>query len=317
MTVIDAQELSKAYTDGFKKRSILALDAVTFSVTQGEIFGLLGPNGAGKTTFMKVALGIVQATSGRINITGRRPSDPRSRRKVGYLPENHRFPIHLTGLGLLQFTGRQYGLSASEISDRTDLLLPMVGMDKWGETKIRKYSKGMQQRIGLAQALMPDPDVLMLDEPTDGVDPVGKVEIRTVLERIRGEGKSIVLNSHLLAEVESVADRVAILSRGHIVRIASIDDLTQRQCQFKIRAEIGNRLVEVPEEVGRILSLSSGGLVVELVDDDKINFVIDELRMKKIAIRSVEPLKVSLEQSFIEAITQPVADDGDGEKAES
>lgn len=309
MTVIDAQELCKTYTDGFKKRGILALDAVTFSVIQGEIFGLLGPNGAGKTTFLKVALGIVQPSSGRITITGRRPSDPRSRNKVGYLPENHRFPIHLTGLGLLQFTGRQYGLSPSEINSRADLLLPLVGMEKWGQTKIRKYSKGMQQRIGLAQALVPDPDVLMLDEPTDGVDPVGKIEIRKIMERVRGEGKSIVLNSHLLAEVETVADRVAILSRGRVVKISSIEDLTKRQCQFNVTADIGNRLVVIPEEVGRILNLSATGIVVELTNDDKINYVIDELRMKKISIRSVEPLKVSLEQSFIEAIAQPAVDD--------
>ncbi|RKX27685.1 MAG: ABC transporter ATP-binding protein [Candidatus Zixiibacteriota bacterium] len=303
MTVIDVQGLTKVYQGGLKKRNIVALDNVTFSIKQGEIFGLLGPNGAGKTTFMKVALGIAHASSGRITITGKRPSDPSSRLHVGYLPENHRFPQHLTGLGLLESTGRLYGMSESEINVRTKQLLPMVGMDKWGSTNIRKYSKGMQQRIGLAQAMMPDPEVLMLDEPTDGVDPVGKVEIRGVLERIRDDGKSVVLNSHLLAEVESLADRVAILSRGRLVKISTVDELTSRQCQYEIKADIGNRLVEIPQDIGRVLNLSSQGLIVELVEDEKINYVIDELRMKKISIRSIEPLKISLEQSFIEEVT--------------
>jgi len=303
MTVIDVQELTKVYQGGMKKRGIVALDNLSLSIPQGEIFGLLGPNGAGKTTFLKVVLGIVRPSAGRVSVAGYKPADPRSRQHLGYLPENHRFPDHLTGLGLLEFTGRLHGLKRVEIDARTDRLLELVDMAKWSNTKIRKYSKGMQQRIGLAQALMPDPEVLLLDEPTDGVDPVGKVEIRKVLQRVREEGKSVVLNSHLLSEVESVADRVAILTRGRLVRVSTVDELTTRQSQYEIDAEIGNRLVKIPPEIGKILKVSTSKLIVELTADEKINYVIDELRMKKISIRSVQPLKLTLEQSFMDAIS--------------
>lgn len=313
MNIIDAQDITKVYQSGFKKRTITALDNVSLSVMRGEIFGLLGPNGAGKTTFLKVVLGIAQASSGEVFIGEYKPSDPRSRMRIGYLPENHRFPEHHTGLSLLESTARLYGMAASDYKKRTKDMLAMVDMSKWGETKIKKYSKGMQQRIGLAQAMVPNPDVLLLDEPTDGVDPVGKIEIRKVLERIREEGKSIVLNSHLLSEVESVADRVAILSRGKLVRVNTIDELTIKKSQYEILADIGNMIIKIPKEIGLILKLSTKELIVELTEDNNINYVIDELRHKKISIMSVKPSRMSLEQSFIETIsgTIPPTDKGD------
>ncbi len=303
MNVVDVHELTKIYPGGVRKAGVVALDGVTFTVEQGEVLGLLGPNGAGKTTFLKVLLGITQITSGSAGIAGYSPSDPRSRQKVGYLPENHRFPGYLTGLGLLEFTGRLYGMSLSEIDVRTDYLLELVGMDRWANTKIKKYSKGMSQRIGLAQALMCDPEILLLDEPTDGVDPVGKMEIRQVLKKVRQEGKSIVLNSHLLSEVEAVADRVAILSRGRLIRISSVDDLTSRSSQFEVEADIGSKVIEIPSNEGKIISISSKRLIIELDKAENINRVIDQLRLKRISIRSIKPMKVSLEQSFIETIS--------------
>jgi len=303
LNIIDAQDLTKVYQNGFKKRSITALDNVSLSVMQGEIFGLLGPNGAGKTTFLKVILGIAHASSGDVFIGEFKPSDPRSRLRVGYLPENHRFPEHHTGLSLLESTARLYGIAASDYTKRAKDMLALVDMSKWGDTKIKKYSKGMQQRIGLAQAMMPNPDVLLLDEPTDGVDPIGKIEIRKVLQHIREEGKSIVLNSHLLSEVESVADRVAILSRGKVVRINTMDEMTVKKSQYEIEADIGNMIIKIPKEIGMILKLSTKELIVELTEDDKINYVIDELRHKKISIKSVKPSKISLEQSFIDTIS--------------
>jgi len=303
LNIIDAQDLTKVYQNGFKKRSITALDNVSLSVMQGEIFGLLGPNGAGKTTFLKVILGIAHASSGDVFIGEFKPSDPRSRLRVGYLPENHRFPEHHTGLSLLESTARLYGITASDYTKRAKDMLALVDMSKWGDTKIKKYSKGMQQRIGLAQAMMPNPDVLLLDEPTDGVDPIGKIEIRKVLQHIREEGKSIVLNSHLLSEVESVADRVAILSRGKVVRINTMDEMTVKKSQYEIEADIGNMIIKIPKEIGMILKLSTKELIVELTEDDKINYVIDELRHKKISIKSVKPSKISLEQSFIDTIS--------------
>ena len=219
MNIVDVQELTKVYPTGMRKGGVVALDNATLSVKQGEIFGLLGPNGAGKTTLFKVLLNVTGANSGSCMISGLPPSDPLSRQKIGYLQENHRFPDYLTGIQLLVLTARMCRTKMSAKDERVGHLLTMVGMERWGNTKIRNYSKGMLQRIGLAQALVSDPEILFLDEPTDGVDPVGKKEIKDVLMKIRDEGKSIILNSHLLSEVEMVADRVAILSRGKVARI--------------------------------------------------------------------------------------------------
>ncbi len=304
MSVIETHDLSKIYRTGMRKGDIVALDRATISIEPGEIFGLLGPNGAGKTTMFRLLLGLTHATSGSATLFGHPPDEPRSRQKLGYLPENHRFPTHLTGHGLLLSTGRLYGMAGSDIEHRADELLELVSMDKWRDTKIGKYSKGMLQRIGLAQALIADPEVLLLDEPTDGVDPMGRVEIRDVLTKIRDRGRTIILNSHLLSEVEAVADRVAILQKGHVLKVSSVEALTSRQSQYEIEAEMGSKHIDLPEEVGRILAVTSKGLLVELADPENINVVIDRLRMKRISIRSVKPMKVSLEQSFVEAVTE-------------
>jgi len=303
MSVIEIQDLTKIYRTGMRKGDIVAVDNLNLTIQLGEIFGLLGPNGAGKTTLFKVLLNLTPATSGDVKLFGRPTSDPRSRLKVGYLPENHRFPHHLTGYGLLEFTGRMYGLPQFQIEERAEELLDVVGMTKWADTKMRKYSKGMGQRIGLAQAMLADPEVLMLDEPTDGVDPVGKIELRKVLEKIRESGKTIILNSHLLSEVESVADRVAILSRGRLVRVGTVRELTSRRSQYEIEAELGNQLLKIPEEIGKTIVVTSRGMTIELIKPENINDVIDMLRMKKISISSIKPMKISLEQSFIETIT--------------
>lgn len=302
MNVIEVTELTKIYDTGLRKGNVVALDRVNLQINNGEIFGLLGPNGAGKTTLFKILLGIVRATSGQASVNGFPPEDPESRTRVGYLPENHRFPHHLTGLGLLRTTGRLYDLSAGDIEANAAKLLPLVGMEKWAHTKIRKYSKGMTQRIGLAQALIADPEILMLDEPTDGIDPVGKVEIREILLRLKAAGKTVIVNSHLLSEVEQAADRVAIMSHGQIVKIGTVNALTVRQSQYEIEASIGDHLIEIPEEMGKIRSISADKMLVELQDENDINYLIDQLRLKRISIHSVKPVKISLEQSFFEAV---------------
>jgi ABC-2 type transport system ATP-binding protein len=311
MNVIEIDRLTKIYETRMRRGNITALDGVSLGVEQGEIFGLLGPNGAGKTSLLKVLLGITQATGGDVFIFGLRPSNPESRRKTGYLPENHRFPNHLTGQGLLEFTGRLFGLPQKVIDAQSDRILPLVGMDRWANTKIRKYSKGMMQRIGLAQALLPDPDILLLDEPTDGVDPVGKMEIRQVLQKVREEGKTIFLNSHLLSEVESVADRVAILSRGKVVRVDSVANLTRKQSQYQIEASIENNLVDVPAESGKVISVSSDGMLVEVPNFEGLNKIIDLLRLRGVLIKSVKPLTITLEQSFMEIVASGDAAEGE------
>jgi ABC-2 type transport system ATP-binding protein len=298
MNVIEVQSLTKVYTAG----KVVALREVSLSIQRGEIYALLGPNGAGKTTLFKVLLGISRITSGAAQITGFSPSDPRSRQKVGYLPENHRFPSHLTGLGLLRLTGQLYGCSRDEIRSRANELLDLVGMTRWADVKMKRYSKGMSQRIGLAQAMISDPEILLLDEPTDGVDPVGKIEMREVLKQVRAAGRSVVLNSHLLSEVESAADRVAILSEGRVLRVGSVDELTSRRSHYEIEGDFGSYELELPESIGRVLAKGEGRMTVELSDEKEINYVIDELRREEITIRSVKPMRISLEQSFLETV---------------
>lgn len=280
----------------------MALDRVSFTINSGEIFGLLGPNGAGKTTLFRVLLGMISKSSGEALLNGLPPTDHHSRDKVGYLPENHRFPGHVTGLGLLELTGRLCGMTDEELQPRCQWLLHLVGMERWANTKLKKYSKGMSQRIGLAQAMVTDPDILLLDEPTDGIDPVGKVEIRQLLQQLRDSGKTIVINSHLLSEVEMAADRVAILNYGRLVRIGTMEELTVRKSQYEIEAAIGDHLLEIPAEIGRSVYVSAEKLVVELTADERINDLIDLMRIRRIQIRSVKPLAVSLEQSFFETV---------------
>jgi len=306
MRVLEIQDLTKIYATRLKKGNVVALDTVSFGVDRGEIFGLLGPNGAGKTTLVKVLLGITDATSGDVLINGHRPSDPVSREKIGFLQENPRFPEHLTGNGLLRLAGRMCGVSEADLDRRTPVLLETVGMGKWADVKIRKYSKGMIQRIGLAQALISEPDVVFLDEPTEGIDPIGKVEIRDVLKQLRDQGKTVLLNSHLLGEVEMIADRVAILSRGKLARVGTVDELTVSGNQYEIDADIGNDRFEMPAEVGRILIIKTDGMTVELEKPENINLVIDQLRLRRINIRSVQPVRQSLERSFVDAVTQPM-----------
>ncbi len=301
--IIDIRELVKIYPGG-RRGNIVAVNGVSMTIRPGEIIGLVGPNGAGKTTLVKAVLGLVRIDKGEVYLNGLPPANPESREKVGYLAENHRYPSHLTGNNLLRLTGEMLGMSASSIRERTEALLLLVGMSKWGETKVSKYSKGMGQRIGLAQALMGDPDLLLLDEPTDGIDPVGKIEIREVLKQLRQQGKTILLNSHLLSEVEAIADRVAMLSQGKLVRIATMDELTVKGMQFEIVADLGNEILEIPPEIGKVITIAAKGMIVELKNESDINGIIDILRTARITIHSIAPRKMTLEQSFIETIAK-------------
>lgn len=307
MNIVNVEEVTKVYDRRSKRGGILALDEASLSVKPGEILGLLGPNGAGKTTMFKILLGITGMTGGSAMISGLPPSDPKSRARLGYLPENHRFPSHLTGFELLELTGRLYGLKIEDIRYRSEELVEMVGLDKRASGNIAKYSKGMQQRLALAQALIADPDILLLDEPTDGVDPLGKIDIRNVLIRLRDQGKAVILNSHMLSEVESVADRIVILARGKVVREGPLEELTSRKSQYEIEADIGNRLITISEEIGKVISVASSFMLVQLEKPENINHVIDLLRMKKISIKSVKPMKISLEQSFLETVSKQEA----------
>lgn len=306
MRTVEVFDLTKIYDSRFKQQSVIALKNFNLSVEHGHIFGLLGPNGAGKTTLVKILLGITYPTTGRAKIMGQNIDDYKVRKYVGYLPENHKFPPYLTGEGVLKYFAQLSGYDSKDIHKKIDELLTLVKMEKWKKTKIKKYSKGMMQRLGLAQAMINDPELIFLDEPTDGVDPIGRKEIRDILLSLKEQGKTIFLNSHLLSEVELITDRVAILHKGELIQEGTVEDLTTTKETYTI--SFANKL---PDELlgGKLKEYSfentnGNAYKVRVTDTNKLNELIDMLRKDGVEIISIVPQKSSLEDMFISLINQ-------------
>jgi len=307
---IEVDALAKTYRDGFfGQKKIEAVRGVSFQVKPGEIFGLLGPNGAGKTTIIKMLLGIVRKTKGHAHLLGKPVGHRVSRQQVGYLPESHRMPLHHTGNSALAYYGKLSGMSASEVDKRAPEMLEMVGLKDWGGTGIKKYSKGMMQRLGLAQAMLHDPEVIILDEPTDGVDPIGRKEIRTVLAELKSRGKTIFLNSHLLQEIELICDRVVILQQGTVVREGNVEELTKQDEQSprleiagsetNVRAALGDQLIDT-------LHVGESGhsqLTLKAFTQSDVDRCVDTLRAKGLSIVTIERKKQTLEEAFLNVVT--------------
>jgi len=287
-------------------------------VAGGGVFGLLGPNGAGKTTLVKLALAIAFPTSGRARVLGRAPGDIAAKARIGYLPENHRYPSHLTGEQVLHYFARLSGLRDPERSRRVAALLKRVRMEGARDVKVHRYSKGMMQRLGMAQALVNEPDLLILDEPTDGVDPVGRREIRDLLLEQKERGTTIFLNSHLLSEVERLCDRVAILKEGRLVREGNVEDLTRPGGSYEVRAHhlrpdglaalraAAPGLVVPPPGpagTGALRPAAASDTVLQLAGDRAaLNRLIDALRAQGAEIDAVLPRRQSLEEVFVRVV---------------
>lgn len=262
---VEVHDLVKTYRSGWwRPRVVPALQGVSLTVPRGEIFGLLGPNGAGKTTLIKVLLGIVRKTAGAATVLGEPAGSLAARRRVGYLPENNRVPRHQTAAMALEYFGGLSGLSPREVRARQTDLLAMVGLSGRETMAVRQFSKGMQQRLGLAQALLHDPELLILDEPTDGVDPVGRAELRDVLTQLRAAGKTIFLNSHHLQEMELICDRVMIMNHGRVLHCGRIDDLTRHQT---IRFTVSGPAVTIRAVLTAFPSVHSADALAALVSE--------------------------------------------------
>ncbi|MBK8981961.1 MAG: ABC transporter ATP-binding protein [Ignavibacteria bacterium] len=304
MSIITTKNLSKEYSSkSFSKEKILALNNFSFEVESGEIFGILGPNGAGKTTLIKILLGITHRTKGEVKIFDNEINTEAYKMKVGYLPENHKFPNYLNGEQVMQFYGKMSGMSSADVRKKTDELLKLVDMEKWRKTKIKKYSKGMLQRLGLAQAMINDPELIFLDEPTDGVDPIGRKEIRDILEDLKERGKTIFLNSHLLSEVELICDRVAIMHKGSLVKSGRVDEITHISDNYIINCSdvsevIMNKLMM--NFKATILSINEFHFKTDNIDE--LNRLIDFMRQNNILIRGIQREKNTLENMFINLI---------------
>jgi len=305
MQAISCESLTKVYrTTPFARSGITALNQVSLEIPPGQIFGLLGPNGAGKTTLVKILLSLTRPTGGRASILGVPVPEVRSRERAGFLPENHRYPPSMTGEQVLRYFGTLSGVPRADLDVRVPALLERVGMSAWAGTRVRKYSKGMLQRVGLAQALVNDPAVIFLDEPTDGVDPVGRKEIRDILRTLKQEGKTVFLNSHLLSEVELVCDRVAILDRGSIVRTGSVEELTTSATDYVVGFD-GTLPAALLDEIrARVLPVVAEGqtLRARLDGTAALNRFIDLLRGHGVAITSVARQRTTLEESFMSLV---------------
>ncbi len=307
---IDVRHASKTY-----RRKVQALRDVSLQVAPGEIFGLLGPNGAGKSTLVKILMTVIRPTRVEGSMLGRPIGHKPTLRDVGYLPEHLRFPPYLNGGQAIDYFGALSFVPRATRRSRAAELLALVGMAPWVTHKISTYSKGMRQRRGLAVALIADPKIIVLDEPTDGVDPVGRKEIRDVLLELRQRGKTVFVNSHLLGELEMVCDRVAIMSKGTVIRQGTIRDLTERTRRYEflvggtvpdsadareLLARFDARIEPRPQEQATFVELNTS-------DPDAVQPFIDLCRSTGVTIISARPVRQSLEDFFMATIK----DEGD------
>ena len=299
--IVSVKDLHKVFGKSLirRKGGFPALRGVDLEVGRGQVFGLLGPNGAGKTTLVKVLLGLTRGWTGEATLFSRPPKDARSRKRVGYLPEAHRLPPYLTGRQVMHLFGMMAGADSAEVEARIGPLLEKVNMTTSADRKIREYSKGMQQRLGLAQALVHDPELVILDEPTDGVDPVGRASIREMVLDLKARGVTVLINSHLLMEVELICDHVVIMDKGKILTRGSIDELTPKTGAIEVDLrETPEDLEESLSDLGRNFALRDGGFQLELNLDEQ-DALIDHLRGRGLSILSITPRRLTLEQSFI------------------
>ena len=304
MGAIDVADVHKTFSGGVK-----ALRGVSLEIAPGEIFGLLGRNGAGKTTLVKILLDLVRPSAGTTRLLGVPSRSVRARREVGYLPEDHRFPDYHTGESALRFYGGLMGMSNAQLRARARDVLGVVDLAGTAKRKVRAFSKGMKQRLALAQALLSDPKLLFLDEPTDGVDPVGRAKIRGLPDEQKRLGRTIFLNSHLLSEVEQLCDRVAILDQGLLVRCGTIAELTEAEHTFTITTAAPPP-PEVVAQVARLavsVQVTETGLEVALGDDAAIDAVVDLLRARGVGLRGLSGKRHTLEAVFLESVKESAA----------
>lgn len=303
--VIETEKLTKVYEGGFfSRQDVPALKNLDLTVYPGEIFGYLGPNGSGKTTTIKMLLGLIFPTSGRIRIMGREDIHSTDiKQKIGYLPEGAYYPDFLRGEEVLRFYGQLYGLSGKDLEGRIDAVVDIVGMAFARKRLIRGYSKGMRQRIGLAQALLSDPDILILDEPTTGLDPLARKEIRDILANLRDEGKTLLISSHELLEVELISDRVGILFQGELQAYGTLDELlTDRDVTLRVENLSEQALGALRQAEIATEDVMNGSALLRLPKTMTVYDAMDICRREKVSVVSVAPKRETLEELFVRVV---------------
>ncbi len=300
---IETTGLVKVYRSRWTRREVRAVDGISLRVPRGTIFGLLGPNGAGKTTFVKLLLSAVHPTGGNALIFGRDAREPEARRPIGYLPENHRFPTYFTGAGMLDFYAALSGLDSARRKKLIPEMLELVGLKDWGSVRLGKYSKGMLQRVGLAQALIHSPSMLILDEPTDGVDPVGRRHMREILTRFEEKGVTIFINSHLLVEVELFCREVAILDKGKVALSGNLHDLKAgKGYRLTIGSQTPETLLDELRAKATSAAARDGMVDLQFATREQVNEAVDLVRSQRGDIEALVPTTSTLEEVFVRTI---------------
>jgi len=297
VAVIETRDLRKHY------KRVEALRGVSLKVEAGEVFGLLGQNGAGKTTLIKILLGIVKFGEGEATLFHHPAGTAEVRKRVGYLPEDHRFPEYHSAFSLLDYYGILYGMSKDDRRKKIPELLDQVGLASRMNDKIRTYSKGMKQRTGIAQAIFHDPELIFLDEPTDGVDPVGRKEIREIIEDRRKRGATVFVNSHLLGEIEMMCDRVAIMQKGQLIREGTVKELTAQQGVYVIGVLEHNQFPQAElKQKGFNMREIGDRWEITLSDGQTITPVLELLRAKNLNVVHMIEKKQTLEDIFVSMV---------------
>jgi ABC-2 type transport system ATP-binding protein len=305
MPIVEINNLTKDYEVGFwRKRKIRALDGLSLSVEGKQIFGFLGANGAGKTTTLKLLMRLIFPSTGTARILGRDIADVQMHQRIGYLPENPYFYDYLTAREFMEYSGELFGLSSAQRRTRTSDLLARVNLnEKRWDTQLRKFSKGMLQRVGLAQSLINDPEIVFLDEPMSGLDPVGRREVRDLIASLRDEGKTVFMCSHILSDIEVLCDQVAILKSGRLSQVGYLDELrqsTDNPNRMEVLAS-GTDAAKLKEHLpGHEITPTPRGLRLEIAAENEIEEVLKALRSSGGKLVSVLPIKQSLEELFLD-----------------
>ncbi|MBI2486986.1 MAG: ABC transporter ATP-binding protein [Deltaproteobacteria bacterium] len=299
--MLKVDNLVKDFATGFLRKKVRVLKGVSFSVNKGEIFGFVGPNGAGKTTTFKAVLGFVPITDGSVELMGKPLGDVDVKKHVGYLPENPYFYDYLTGEELLRYMGQLHGLNGKGLSAKIDELLEKVKMSHARKVQLRKYSKGMLQRVGVAQALINDPDFLILDEPMTGLDPIGQREIKDLILEEKKKGKTILLSSHMLSDVEALCDRVGVIMSGRVVKTGELGKLLEEiHTDYEMLLKyVDERIISNLSDLKISVEKRAGFLVLRF-DEDIKERIFQVVSDSGADIVSLHPLRKSLEGLFVE-----------------
>jgi ABC-2 type transport system ATP-binding protein len=303
-TVIDVRDLRKTYRTPFRRKKVEALRGISFAVQRGHIFGFVGPNGAGKTTTIRTLMGLIRPTGGSATILGHTIPSRAARAKVGFLPESPYFYDYLTIGELLDLAGRLFGIDAAARKKRADALIDRVGLGRARTQSLKKFSKGMLQRAGLAQALMNDPEVVVLDEPTSGLDPIGRKEVRDLILELREQGKTVLFSSHILTDIEAIADQVAIVARGSLQSIGTPAELVKRTVlgfDIKIRIAAEAAIEELTSGASRVRRVADE-LALTLGADADIDAWLERAHAAGAKVLAVEPRHETLEDLFMRQI---------------